>query len=507
MAGSIRSAIINLIDTLSQRLAGSSVDYSSVADEQIRGVQIEDLFNIAVDGIIIFDHHQNVRYFNKGAETIFGYTEAEVIGQSIDILLPPRFAQSHRKEMIAFASGNVTSRLMGGRREIVGRRKNGVEFPADASIATNMVNNQPVFYTILRDISKQKQDAEELRKSEERFRKIFEHTYDAILVIDPTAGSIIDVNPAACRMFGFSYEEMKGLNIADIHPKDSPKFRDFTQTVINQGEGWTDELICLTKSGGTLSSEVSASLIDLHDRQLMIALFRDISERKEIERMKDAFVSNVSHELKTPLTSMKLYSHLITLRPEKQEEYTKILVREVERQEVIIEDLLRLSQLDRGDKVLEKATVNLNDLVAEIVADRMALARQQNLTLTYEIEPGLSSIQADASLLGQVLSILLTNAFNYTPAGGSVRVSTIAKGSEWSGFSVCDTGLGIQAQDQAHLFERFYRGEVGKESKKPGTGLGLAIAKEIVDRHQGVIDVESLSIPGNGSCFTVWIPR
>jgi PAS domain S-box-containing protein len=265
MAGSIRSAIINLIDTLSQRLAGSSADYSSVADEQIRGVQIEDLFNIAVDGIIIFDHHQNVRYFNKGAETIFGYTEAEAIGQSIDILLPPRFAQSHRKEMIAFASGNVTSRLMGGRREIVGRRKNGVEFPADASIATNMVNNQPVFYTILRDISKQKQDAEELRKSEERFRKIFEHTYDAILVIDPIAGSIIDVNPAACRMFGFSYEEMKGLNIADIHPKDSPKFRDFAQTVINQGEGWTDELICLTKSGGTLSSEVSASLIDLHD--------------------------------------------------------------------------------------------------------------------------------------------------------------------------------------------------------------------------------------------------
>jgi len=506
MSGSIRSALINLIDACRQRLTNTGVKYAPATDEQINSVQIEDLFNIAVDGIIIFDHNQKILHFNRGAETIFGYTAAEVIGQSINTLLPFRFTQTHHQEMASFASGNQTPRLMGARREIVGQRRNGVEFPADASIATNTVNGQIVYYTILRDISKQKEDEEALRNSEERFRKIFEHTYDAILVVDPMAGNIIDVNPAACRMFGFSYEEMKRLSIADIHPKDSTKFKEFAQAVINQGDGWTDELICLTKSGEILPSEVSASLIDINNRHLMIALFRDISARKEIERMKDAFVSNVSHELRTPLTSMKLYSHLMTLKPEKQEKYSKILVREVERQEIIIEDLLRLSQLDHGDKVLKRAPTNLNDLVTEIVTDRMAVARQKQLRLTCEVEPDLPIVLADSGLLGQVLSILLTNAFNYTPAGGTVHVSTLSQGNKWSGFCVSDTGLGIQKEDQAHLFERFYRGEVGRESRKPGTGLGLAIAKEIVDRHQGLIEIDSSGVTGEGATFTILIP-
>lgn len=296
------------------------------------------------------------------------------------------------------------------------------------------------------------------------------------------------------------------MKIADIHPSDSSKFREFAQSVVKQGEGWTDELICLTKSGDTLPSEISASLIDLGDRRLMIALFRDISERKKVERMKDAFVSNVSHELKTPLTSMKLYAHLMTLRPDNQEKYTKILVREVERQEVIIEDLLRLSQLDRGKAIVTRVPTNLNELVDEIVNDRRPLARQRELTLTYHGESDLPLVLADKGLLGQVLSILLTNAFNYTPEGESVSVSTLSKGSTWVGFRVSDTGLGILPEDQKHLFERFYRGTVGQESSAPGTGLGLAIAKEIVERHQGLIEVDSSGIRGEGTAFTVLLP-
>jgi signal transduction histidine kinase len=119
-------------------------------------------------------------------------------------------------------------------------------------------------------------------------------------------------------------------------------------------------------------------------------------------------------------------------------------------------------------------------------------------------------VQADEGLIGQVLSILLTNAFNYTPADGQVTVSTHSyqsDGKQWAGFRVSDTGPGIAPEDQRHIFERFYRGEAGHASGVPGTGLGLAIAHEIVARHQGRIEVTSDGVPGNGTTFTVWLPR
>lgn len=239
----------------------------------------------------------------------------------------------------------------------------------------------------------------------------------------------------------------------------------------------------------------------------MIALFRDITERKVIERMRDDFVSNVSHELKTPITSMKLYTHLIGLNPERQEEYMKGLAREIDRQEYIIEDLLRLSCLEQEKETLNLVSIDLNKLAAEFVTDRTPLARMKRLTLTFDGGSDLPLVLADKGLLGQTLSILLTNAINYTPVGESVTVSTVSQNGVCVGLRVSDTGLGIQAEDQLHLFERFYRGSVGRQSTEPGTGLGLAIAKEIVERLQGQIEVKSSGIPGEGTAFTVWLPK
>ena len=490
--------MVKFIDKLRQRLTSTPTDEAMT--------QFDNLFDIAADGIIVFDHRQRIVRFNKGAETVFGYTKEEVTGKPIDILLPSRFTESHKDEMRAFAAEGKQARLMGERRGISGRRKNGEEFPAEASISTAVVNGKPVFYTILRDISQRKQTEKELRKSEERFRGIFEHTNDAILIINPMAGTIVDVNPIGCRMFGFSHAEMTKMMIADIHPKDSPRFRKFAQSVVKQGDGWTDELICMTKSGEHISAEISASLVDFGDKRLMIALFRDITERKKVEQMKSDFVSNVSHELRTPLTSMKLYTHLMMVNPKNNEKYMQRMVREVERQEYIIEDLLRLSRLDHGDASLVLKPTDLNILAAEFVVDRAPLARTRQLTLTFEGMDELPLVMADRNLVAQVLSVLITNALNYTPENGRVTVTTTSKESNWAGFRVSDTGIGIDPEDREHLFERFYRGVVGRQSEEPGTGLGLAIAKEIIERHQGQIEIESTGVPGEGTTFTIWLP-
>ena len=121
----------------------------------------------------------------------------------------------------------------------------------------------------------------------------------------------------------------------------------------------------------------------------------------------------------------------------------------------------------------------------------------------------LPPVMADEGLLGQALSVLLTNALNYTPSGGTVTIGTSERkvGSKrWAGFSVSDTGPGIAESERPQLFQRFYRGSVGRASGAPGTGLGLVIAKEIVERHAGVIEIASEGIPGRGTTFSVWLP-
>jgi PAS domain S-box-containing protein len=232
-------------------------------------------------------------------------------------------------------------------------------------------------------------------------------------------------------------------------------------------------------------------------------------ELQVLSQVKDEFVSNVSHELRTPITSLKLYLHLLELKPQQSSSYFPILQREANRLEHIIEDLLLLSRIDQRHQALNKRAGNLNDLVEQYVSDRTLLATQNGITLSVETIPDLPDVSMDVRLIGQVLGVLLTNALSYTQAGGSVSVQTcheVFGSQEWAGFRVRDTGPGISPEEQEQIFERFFRGESGHRSGSPGTGLGLAIAKEILDQHEGLIEVKSAGLPGEGTTFSVWLP-
>jgi signal transduction histidine kinase len=206
---------------------------------------------------------------------------------------------------------------------------------------------------------------------------------------------------------------------------------------------------------------------------------------------------------------LKLYHELLGRNPGKVDSYIATLHRETERLSQIIEGLLALSRLDQDSITLKLQEVDLNDLVQTYVRDRPLLAESRGLTLTLNPQPDLPPLQLDANLLGQTLSIMLTNALNYTPRGGKVAVSTLtreADGILWVGFSVQDSGPGIPPEEQARLYDRFFRGSAGREANTPGTGLGLAIARAIVERHHGRIEVHSEGIPGLGTTFIVLLP-
>ena len=228
---------------------------------------------------------------------------------------------------------------------------------------------------------------------------------------------------------------------------------------------------------------------------------------KEVDRLKDQFISNVSHELRTPLTNTKLYLSLLEHgRPDKRDAYLQTLHRETGRLHNLIEDLLELSRLDLGAAKIHLEPTNINHLAAELIGDRSAMASDRGQLLDCHLDPDLPLAAGDPKRIVQVMSNLMANAINYTPRGGSIVLSTAIRPwdeRDWITFTVRDTGRGIPAEELPNLFKRFFRGEAGLASGAPGTGLGLAICKEIVDKMGGRISVESQ--PGQGTAFTVWL--
>lgn len=230
---------------------------------------------------------------------------------------------------------------------------------------------------------------------------------------------------------------------------------------------------------------------------------------RKLSQLKDDFISNVSHELRTPLTNLKLRNYLITQQPETVGKHITVLERETERLQAIVENLLMISSLEQSRVETHFEAIDLNDLLGELASDRETLIQAQGKSFTLDLKDDLAAVSADRMLLEQVISILMTNAMNYTPAGGKITLSTCSRelgALRQAGFSITDTGVGITREEQGRLFERFFRGSAAEHTGVPGTGLGLSIAKEIVDRHRGEIEITSSGVTGQGACFTIWLP-
>jgi signal transduction histidine kinase len=223
----------------------------------------------------------------------------------------------------------------------------------------------------------------------------------------------------------------------------------------------------------------------------------------ELDRLKSKFVSDVSHELRTPITSLKLYLELLEHgKPEKKPRYLIGLNEQADRMAQLIEDILDLSRLERDKATLIFAPIDLNAVVENVVIGQQARADQAGLALTFDLDPHLPAVSGEIHRLTQVVTNLVVNAVNYTPHG-EVRLASFVKDDDVC-LEVRDTGMGIDAADQTHLFERFYRGKRAVQSSVRGTGLGLSIVKDIVELHGGHMEVESRV--NAGSTFRVWLP-
>jgi PAS domain S-box-containing protein len=467
---------------------------------------------------------------------VIGYEESEVIGRSsIDFLTPdsrryahevvlPQFYQTGQCVEVAYQyvkkNGEIIDALLSATSE----------YDAEGKVTRSLA--------VIQDVTQRKRTEDALRRSEARFRAIFEGANIGITVVDRDAHPVAS-NEAFTRMLGYSEAELCRMAFREFtHPEDVDNNMELYHQLM-QGEinHYGMEKRYIRKDGGIVWVRINVSQFPgaAADNELLITIVEDITDQKraeaalyrlnaeleqrvaertaklsaandrltELDRLKSKFIADVSHELRTPLAVLNTRVYLLEhSKPEKRDEYLNGLRDQIERLTRFVNSILDLSRLELGRGRIAFGAVNLNDIVEHVSAALAPRAEINDLTLVVHYGHDLPPIYGEYNQIAQVATNLIANAVNYTP-DGTIDVST-AQDGEWVYLRVQDTGMGITSDDIPHLFERFYRGERAGQSKVSGTGLGLSIVKEIVDLHNGRIEV--VSQIGKGTTFTVRFP-
>ncbi len=230
-------------------------------------------------------------------------------------------------------------------------------------------------------------------------------------------------------------------------------------------------------------------------------------KQQELDTLRRELVAWVSHDLRTPLTSMRAVLEAladgVVDDPETVQRYYRVAQNDIRSLSHLIDDLFDVSQIDAGGLQLDVAFNSIGDLISDTIESFSETARQQNVQLEGEVQPGTDPVRMDARRIGRVLANLTSNALRHTPAGGKVHLAARRTASSLE-VEVVDTGEGIRPEDLPYVFDRFYRGEKSRSRATGGAGLGLAIARGIVEAHGGSIRVESKA--GHGARFVFVLP-
>jgi PAS domain S-box-containing protein len=540
------------------RMAGTELDITSrkraeealgLAEAKWRGI-----ISIAADAIISIDKDQRIMLFNEGAEKIFGYSRAEVLGAPLDILIPKRLRAIHRRRVERFTAGEDVSRRMGDRDEvqIYGLRKNAEEFPADAAISKLEVGNERILTVVLRDVTDQKRT--ERAQSflaevgpilattldyDETLSKIAELTvryladFCIVDVIDDGGGLRRLETRARDPAKAWVVEALSRVPLARGRPHLAAIALETGRPVLIERAtpevvaSWaqSDEhlralrgldaksviavpLLLHGKHLGTLVLVSSTRPYERADLRLAEALAHRAAlsienaklyrvAKKAIEA-RDDVLGIVAHDLRNPLGAILMSAALLErpgVQPERLTKSAKLIERAASRMNRLIDDLLDVTRIEGGRLTMRLAWVSMEELLSECVESQKPIASSTSIDLRLARPKDLpDTICVDRDRVLQIFENLIGNAIKFTPPGGAITVAGERRASDVV-FSVKDTGSGISAEDLPHVYDRFWQARHGRR----GTGLGLAIVKGIVEAHGGRAWVES--VPGRGSTF------
>lgn len=515
------------------------------------------ILSISADAIVSIDVHHRIALFNEGAERVFGYAKAEVMGAALELLIPERFRAGHRRHVEAFLASPDAARRMDGRSKVLwGLRKDGEEFPADAAISKLEVGGTQILTVALRDITEQKRI-----EREQRFLAELGSVLISSLALDDTLSGvarlvvrdladlcIIDVSSAegdhrrrtvAVRDSSLSWagdllaraspdrrpvdrgwpgpdakrpillEDLPAELIASL-ALDEDQVRALRavdpRSVVAVPLAAHDELLGVIILGSSSARAYGPAEVGLaeklgHRAALSIENARLYRIARRAIEVRDDVLGIVAHDLRNPLGAILMRARLLQRgRPEPDLQCADAIERAANRMDRLIQDLLQVTCIEAGHLSVARDRLSPARTVAEAVEAQRPLAAAASLDLRLEVAPDLpEDVWADRDRLAQVFENLLGNAIKFTSPGGRIVAGAAPRDSEVL-FWVTNSGAGIAAEDLPHLFDRFWKTRV---AGRHGAGLGLFIAKGIVEAHGGQIWAESTQEHGTTFSFTL----
>ena len=536
--GTLFQAQLDCAGRTAVRLVLSDITESKATRDQLRKLSLA--VEQSPESIVITDSRAAIEYVNNAFLLASGYRREEVIGRN------PRILNSGKTPPETYADmWDTLTRGLSWKGQFYNRRKDGSEYVEFVIITPiHQPDGRVTHYVAVKeDITEKKRQGEELdhyrRHLEElvaertaelaaavaHTRLIIDSSAEGILQLD-AAGHIALINPAACRMLGYAPEELLGRDVhASIHcPPDAaaPHTPCSLGVAMRAGQALREDGETFWRADGR-PLPVSVATHPMREGEAVIGAvmsFSDNSQRQAADEEREAaraaaellartrseFLANMSHEIRTPINAVLGFAYLCLQLdlPPRPRDYLGKIHSASESLLGIVNDILDISKMDAGKLEMECVPFSLDDVLQRVAGLFTLKAREKGVELVIAALPGVpDGLLGDPLRLGQVLTNLLSNALKFTERG-EIRLlaapASSAGGTVCLRFEVRDTGLGMTPQQQAGLFAAFSQADSSTTRKYGGTGLGLAISKQLVERMQGEIGVESR--PGAGSCFS-----